>query len=101
MKNGDLSKMSLKELRALKEQIEAAISAREAQDRVDLKKKLAEVAEKSGFSVAELFGGRAKRGAAVIKYRHPTDPSLTWTGRGRRPLWLTKAGGNIEKFRID
>ncbi len=102
MKNGELSKMSLKELRALREQVDDAISAREVQERAELKKKLAEMAGKSGFSVAELFGGRrgGTRGVAPVKYRHPNDPSLTWTGRGRRPRWLAKVGGDIEKFRV-
>ena len=101
MKNGELSKMSLKELRALRDQVDNAISGREIQERADLKKKLAEMAGKSGFSVAELFGGRGgKRGPAVVKYRHDKDPSLTWTGRGRKPNWLVKAGGDTERFRV-
>ena len=31
----------------------------------------------------------------------PVPPSSqTWTGRGRRPMWLIKAGGDIEKYRV-
>lgn len=31
-----------------------------------------------------------KIGAVVIKvkYRHPTDPYLAWTGRGKQPRWV-------------
>jgi DNA-binding protein H-NS len=28
-----------------------------------------------------------KRAAPKAKWRHPTDPNKTWTGRGYRPLW--------------
>lgn len=24
----------------------------------------------------------------VPKYRHPTDPTLTWTGKGKKPQWI-------------
>ena len=102
MKNGELNKLSLKELKTLREQVDAAISAREVQEKADLRRKLADVAGKSGFSVAELFGGGrgGKHGPVAIRYRHDKDPSLTWSGRGRRPLWLAKAGGDIERFKI-
>ena len=100
MKNGPLDKLSLRQLRELQDTIAAAIAAREAQERVRLKEKLAEMAGKAGFSVAELFATPRKRGAAAIKYRHKDDPSLTWTGRGRRPRWMVKAGGDIERFKV-
>ena len=47
----------------------------------------------------EVFGGRGgKRGKGAPKYRNPKDPSQTWTGHGRRPLWRAKAGGDIQRF---
>jgi len=30
-------------------------------------------------------------------FRNPTDPSQTWTGRGRRPFWYVKAVKNGTK----
>jgi len=58
-------------------------------------------ARKSGFSVAELFGGRRGNGGKVApKYRNPKDSSQTWTGRGRRPTWIVEAGRNIDRFLI-
>lgn len=102
MKASELAALSLKELRALAERVDAAIAEREKQDRVDVKAKLADIAEKAGFSVGELFGsGRnGKRSAAAIKFRNPKDPSQTWTGRGRKPNWIVDAGGDPERFRI-
>ena len=37
--------------------------------------------------------------AVLIKYRHPTEPMLTWTGRGKKPRWIEAyitQGGTIE-----
>lgn len=102
MKASELAQLSLKELRALRERVDAAISEREIQERAEVKAKVADLAAKSGFSIGELFGtGRSgKRGAAAVKYRNPKDPTETWTGRGRRPNWLVEAGGDSERFRI-
>jgi len=32
-----------------------------------------------------------KRAPAPAKYRHPENPALTWSGRGRKPLWFVEA----------
>ena len=46
----------------------------------------------------------ARKGAKVaIKYRHPDDPSKTWTGRGVAPKWmqeLLSAGHDRSEFEI-
>lgn len=102
MKASELAALSLKELRALSERVDAAIAEREQQDRADVKAKLADMAAKAGFSVGELFGNGkgGKRGAVAVKFRNPKDPSQTWTGRGRKPNWIVEAGGDVERFRI-
>ena len=63
------------------------------------------LAKSAGFSMTELFAGRppAKnrgKGLVAVKFRHPKNPALTWTGRGRKPRWIVEAGGNIERFRV-
>ena len=101
MRNGQLEKMSLKELLALEAKIKAAIDEKRVSERHAMKAKMEEMAKASGFSVAELFGGRKGKGGKVApKYRNPKDPSQTWTGRGRRPNWMVEAGGNPERFLI-
>lgn len=47
---------------------------------------------------------KARTGAKVApKYRNPADPKVTWTGRGRQPLWfadLLKKGKKAEELLI-
>jgi DNA-binding protein H-NS len=101
MRESQLEKMSLKELLALEAKIKSAIDEKRVSERADVRAAMEELARKSGFSAAELFGGRQGKGSKVApKYRNPKDPSQTWTGRGRRPLWIVEAGGNIQRFLI-
>ena len=92
--------MPLKELASLDAKIKAAIAEKRVSERHDLKAKMEELARASGFSVGELFGHKGKGSKVAPKYRNPKDPSQTWTGRGRRPLWIAKAGGDMERFLI-
>ena len=109
MKEIQLDKMSVKELEALEIELQDAIIARKLAEKAEVKEKLAALAEKSGFSMDELFGrGRrsganGSKGKVAPKYRNPQNPSETWTGRGRMPLWiktLTDKGAKREKFLI-
>lgn len=103
MKDNQLEKMTVKELRELKGRIDAAISARQSKDRAELKQKMMALAEEAGLTIDDVLGGSRRagrnKGTVAVKFRHPDDPSLTWTGRGRRPRWLDGVA-NIEKFRV-
>ena len=100
-----LDKMSFKELVALQAKVADAIAARQAAEKSELKRRMAELAGQSGFDLNELFGGRGgRKGSKVaVKYRNPKNPDETWTGRGRKPNWLTAAlskGQKIDSFLI-
>jgi DNA-binding protein H-NS len=93
--------MSLKELIALDAKVKSAIDEKRVSERAEMRAKMEDMARASGFSVAELFGGRKGKGSKVApKYRNPKDPNQTWTGRGRRPLWMSAAGGDPKRFLI-
>lgn len=70
--------------------------------RREMEEKIANSALGSGieFKLVE----RSKRGGSVeAKYRNPNDPSQTWSGRGRKPNWLTErlaAGATMDEFVI-
>lgn len=101
-----LDKMSYKELVSLQSRVAEAIAEKQANEKQELKRKLADLAGQSGFDVSELFGGRGgRKGSKVaVKYRNPKNPDETWTGRGRKPNWLSAAlskGQKLESFLVD
>jgi len=103
MKESQLQKMSYKELLQLQQRVAEAIEKKRVAERAALKQKLKSMAEQAGFQIDDLFGQARERAASssiTVKYRHPTNRSLIWTGRGRRPKWLVAAGGDVERFRV-
>lgn len=82
--------------------IETAIDEKRVSERSEMRAKMENMARASGFSVAELFGGRKMNGKkSAAKYRNPRDPTQTWMGRGRRPNWMVEAGGDAKQFLIE
>ena len=102
----DLSKLSIPELKSLKDKIDSEIQIRRQKEKSDAVRQIHEIADKSGFSLDELVGGksgRKKGGKAPVKYRDPEDPTKTWAGRGRKPRWLEQAlreGKNLEDYAV-
>jgi len=109
MEQIDLDGMQLDELRKLRRRVDAAIDSFESRRKDAARRELEEMARSRGFaSLAELVeSAPAKRRksapAGVAKYRHPANPALTWSGRGRRPGWVVEAlaaGRSLEELRI-
>jgi DNA-binding protein H-NS len=99
----NVDKLSLKELIDLEGNVERAIAVAREREHVELKQDLAAFAEKRGFSLRELFGGRGKGKVSAAKYANPDDRSQTRTGRGRKPNWLiakVKKGAKLEQLAI-
>lgn len=93
MADFNLEALSLKELRQLQKDLAKAISTYEDRQKGDARSKLEIIAKEMGYSLADLIGSEVKptRAPAAAKYRHPENPSLTWSGRGRKPLWFVAA----------
>lgn len=100
----ELDKMSLRELQALEVKIKKAKANAEERGRAELRREIEEKITTAGFKITDIFGGRGGKGRTVpAKYVNPDDPGETWTGRGRKPRWLTaklQNGAKIEKFLI-
>ncbi len=101
-----LDRMSYKELVDLRDRVASAMAARKSAEQAEVKRKIAELAARSGIDLSELIGSSkpARKTAKVkAKYRNPSDPSQTWAGRGRQPRWLVaalKKGQKLESFRV-
>jgi DNA-binding protein H-NS len=99
----NVDKMSLKDLIELEAKVQKAIAVARDRERAEVKQAMAALAEKRGFSVSELFGGRSRGKGSAAKYVNPDNKTETWTGRGRKPNWLVaklKKGANMADFAI-
>lgn len=103
----DISTLSTPELKELLQAIPSEIKRREKTEKTRIRKELEALAAKSGYSLDELFGESSEKVARLkapvaIKYRHPQDSSLTWTGRGRQPKWVVEylATGTLEQLAV-
>jgi DNA-binding protein H-NS len=97
----NLKSMPIGKLTKLKDQVDAILHAKVADQRRSLE---AELSKLSRFSSSQLRSkARGVRGPVAPKYRNPANPSETWAGRGLRPRWLAaaiKAGKKLEHFSI-
>ena len=87
----DLSKLSLVQLQELQQRIPSEIKRREAEEKANVLNELRAFAKSRGFAIEDLLGKETKVKAAgskvKVKYRHPDNAELEWTGRGRKPKW--------------
>jgi DNA-binding protein H-NS len=96
----NLKSMSVDKLTALREQLDAAISSKVAEERRTVQEQLARLDRLMGSGVGAKGG---VRGAVAPKYRNPENPEETWAGRGLKPRWLAaalKSGGKLEDFSV-
>lgn len=101
----DLKSMSRKELEKHLADVKKALQAASARDRRDARKAAERAAAEYGFALNELEDSKPapkkKTKAPKVakkpskpKYADPSDPTKTWTGKGRQPNWYREA---IEK----
>jgi DNA-binding protein H-NS len=102
----DISNLSLAELKVLAGKIEKRIKELQLEKRDEVLSQMKNLAAEAGITpdmVAKHFRSPRTRAAAKAKYRNPENPSQTWAGRGRKPVWLQmalNAGRKLEEFAI-
>jgi DNA-binding protein H-NS len=102
MANNDLDKLSAKELAALDTRLAKMIATKSASERNEVRRKAEAMVREAGFRLSDIFGkGGGRKGKVAPKYRNPKNPDETWTGRGRRPRWMVKAGGDPKRYLIE
>ncbi|RQR79147.1 H-NS histone family protein [Burkholderia sp. Bp9012] len=97
----NLDGLSAKQLQDLIKDAESRLSEARIQEVQKTRAHIDDILSKSGLSLSEVYPEtmgkvkvRAKRaGAGVPKYRHPTDPTKTWSGQGKKPNWFVEAIG--------
>lgn len=93
MADYELEALSLGELKKMQKDVAKAISTFEDRQKAEARAKVEALARDLGYSLAELVGTetKASRAPVAAKYRHPENPALTWSGRGRKPQWFVEA----------
>lgn len=87
-----LETMTLEELKKLKRDVEKAIETYEVRKMAEVRETLEAQAKEMGYSLEEVVGAsKAKKTKRLPRYRHPQNPTLTWTGMGRKPNWFIEA----------
>ena len=87
----DLSNLSVSELQAVIDNAAAALKIKQDSERKDVYAKIKELAASVGATVDIYVADKKeprKMAKVEPKFRHPTDASLTWTGRGLTPKWM-------------
>ena len=100
-----LKNTPLQDLLAFQGILNEAIEERRVSEKNELLEKINALASESGYSLDDLFSGKSKtmKKSVAVKYRHPDDVTLTWTGRGRKPKWIQgelDAGKTLEDLEI-
>lgn len=109
----NLDAMSIDEMWRLHEEIIRVLSTMLTSEKRQLETRLAQLRRERGEmpqsdpvtrnSNKNASGKRRKYPKVFPKYRNPNAPSETWSGRGKKPRWLTAAltvGRTIEEFEI-
>ena len=109
MPETDLENMEIQELKSLIASAEAVLARKVEGQRANFMSEMKARAEELGLDFDEMIKVRAPRGRArargsalAPKYRHPENPDLTWSGRGRMPAWVKEFmnAGKEDEIRI-
>ncbi len=104
----ELKEKPIKELMQLQDDVASAIAFRKEADRKELLDKIAQLTGEYGITLDELMADKGKitkpkKEPGKAKYRNPDAPNQTWSGNGRKPIWIINhlaAGKLLEDIAI-
>ena len=103
MKNRDkLETMPLDELWNLHEELAVILVSRVEAQKLEIDRRLEELGRRFGGSPKDIPQPRPYP-PVLPKFRNPTRPLETWSGRGRQPHWvgeLLATGASLDDCRI-
>jgi DNA-binding protein H-NS len=89
----NLAKRSLSELHQLDADVKLELHRRDQQRIADARNQVYAIAKSLGMDVRDLLGkhsgDKPEKKAPAVKYRNPANAQQEWTGRGRRPQWVS------------
>jgi DNA-binding protein H-NS len=107
----NLDALSPAELQALIKSAEAQMQSARKNHAQEVRTKIDALLKGAGLTIDDVYprrGGQGVKGpkaAVAPKYRNPENPTQTWSGRGKRPLWfsgaLKKKGATADSMLID
>ena len=105
MASVNLEKMKIDELKEHRKTVDKMIADYDNRMRRETLDQLKQLAEQNGFKLTDLVSasGKGSKQALEAKFRHPENPELTWSGRGRQPRWFkeqVEAGVDADKMAI-
>ena len=99
----DLNSLDLNQLKKLRNNVDKAIETYSQRAKEQARKELEMRAKELGFTLVELTQLKSKRPPVLAKYKNPYNSKETWTGRGRKPKWVSNHlddGGTLDDLAI-
>jgi DNA-binding protein H-NS len=97
-----LTEMALDELWALHERVVSILASRLETQKRELEDRLRQLRANAAPKLVK-EPSRRRYQAVLAKFRNPAEPHQTWSGRGKRPHWVTEllhAGMSLQDLQI-
>jgi DNA-binding protein H-NS len=102
MNDRTLMEMPLDELWVLHQRAETILASRLENEKSKLEDRLSRLRGDAALNLPDR-PARRQYPAVLPKFRNPAEPHQTWSGRGKRPHWVTElldAGRSIQDLQI-
>lgn len=108
----DVKELTTEEIQEIQEILTEELESREHERLLQIRAELIEIANQHGITPAELLADVSRPGrsrsrlgrTSKIRYQNPENPTQTWAGRGKRPVWLKEKldeGYELSYFEVD
>lgn len=102
----ELDDLSLKDLNKVINDAKLKIETRKKTELKNVRKQIKDIIRDNGYVPSDIFPAlktvQKPKSKVAPKYRNPNDTEQTWTGRGRKPLWIKSLdeSGKLESAAI-